>query len=137
MTIRIVAASAALVLSLVATQAASAVGLLTTHRISAALAAEAVQVAVATCAGQNFPVSAVVLDADGVEQAFLRGDDAGIHTLQMAHNKAYTSVSFRTNTSVLDAQAARRPAALAGDRETAGSGVGTGRGRDSRAAPTT
>lgn len=86
-------------------QAASAQGLLTTHRIPAALAAEAVATAVATCAGQGYFVSAIVLDSDGVEQAFLRGDDAGIHTLQMAHNKAYTSVSFRVPTSALDKQA--------------------------------
>ena len=91
--------------ALAAAQAASAQGLLATHRIPAALAAEAVETAVATCAGQGFLVSAIVLDTDGVEQAFLRGDNAGIHTLQMAHNKAYTSVSFRTPTSALDKQA--------------------------------
>jgi uncharacterized protein GlcG (DUF336 family) len=100
-------ASAVLALACAATSPVSAASLLTTHRISATLAAEAVQTAVATCAAQNFPVSAILLDADGIEQAFLRGDDAGIHTLQMAHNKAYTSVSFRVDTSVLDAQAAK------------------------------
>jgi uncharacterized protein GlcG (DUF336 family) len=100
------AASAALVVACAVPQMASAASLLTTHRIAATLAAEAVQTAVATCAAQNFPVSAILLDADGIEQAFLRGDNAGIHTLQMAHNKAYTSVSFGVDTSVLDAQAA-------------------------------
>lgn len=81
--------------------ALAAEGLLTTHRIPAALAAEAVQTAVATCAGQGFPVSSILLDADGVEQAFLRGDGAGIHTVDMANSKAMTAVSFRTNTSAL------------------------------------
>jgi uncharacterized protein GlcG (DUF336 family) len=84
-----------------AAQSAAAEGLMTTHRIPAALAAEAVTVAVATCAGQGFPVSSAFLDADGVQQAFLRGDGAGIHTVQMANDKAYTSVTFRTNTSVM------------------------------------
>jgi uncharacterized protein GlcG (DUF336 family) len=84
-----------------AAQSASAEGLMTTHRIPATLAAEAVTVAVTTCAGQGFAVSSAFLDADGVQQAFLRGDGAGIHTVQMANDKAYTSVTFRTNTSTM------------------------------------
>jgi len=90
-----------------AAQSAAAEGLMTTHRIPAALAAEAVTVAVATCASQGFPVSSAFLDADGVQQAFLRGDGAGIHTVRMANDKAYTSVTFRTNTSVM-AEAAEK-----------------------------
>ncbi len=84
-----------------AAQPACAEGLMATHRIPASLAAEAVTAAVATCAGQGFLVSSAFLDADGVQQAFLRGDGAGIHTIRMANDKAYTAISFRTNTSAM------------------------------------
>ena len=58
---------------------ASAQGLIATHRIPAALAAEAVTEAVAHCAGQGYAETAVLVDADGVTQAVLRGDRAGSH----------------------------------------------------------
>jgi uncharacterized protein GlcG (DUF336 family) len=63
---------------------------LTTHRLSAALAAEAVGEAVAACAKQGYHVTAAVVDTDGVTQALLRGDDASMTTLGAARDKAYT-----------------------------------------------
>ena len=77
---------------------AGAQGLLATPRISAALANEAVGAAVATCAAQGYNETAVLVDIDGVVQASLRGDNTGIHTLDSAHDKAYTSVSFKRDT---------------------------------------
>ncbi len=74
---------------------------LPTHRIPAALAAEATSEAVAACARQGYRETAVVLDADGATIAALRGDGAGIHTLDSAHDKAYTSVSFKNDTLAL------------------------------------
>jgi len=74
---------------------------LQTHRIPAALAAEAVTEAVASCARQGYRETAVLLDADGATVATLRGDGAGIHTLDSAHDKAYTSVSFKNDTIAL------------------------------------
>jgi uncharacterized protein GlcG (DUF336 family) len=71
---------------------------LPTHRIPAALAAEAVSEAVASCARQGYRETAVLLDADGATIAALRGDGAGIHTLDSAHDKAYTSASFKNDT---------------------------------------
>jgi uncharacterized protein GlcG (DUF336 family) len=71
---------------------------LQTHRIPAALAAEAVSEAVASCARQGYRETAVLLDADGATIAVLRGDGAGIHTLDSAHDKAYTSASFKNDT---------------------------------------
>src|SRR3984893_6477345 len=47
----------------------SAQGLVTTHRISAAVASELVAGAVAACKEQTYNVTAVVLDIDGVRQA--------------------------------------------------------------------
>jgi uncharacterized protein GlcG (DUF336 family) len=74
---------------------------LPTHRIPAALAVEAANETVAACARQGYDETAVVLDADGTTIAALRGDGAGIHTLNSAHDKAYTSVSFKNDTIAL------------------------------------
>lgn len=71
---------------------------LQTHRIPAALAAEAVAEAVAACAHDGYQETAVLIDADGATIALLRGDGAGIHTLDSAHDKAYTSASFKRDT---------------------------------------
>jgi uncharacterized protein GlcG (DUF336 family) len=69
---------------------------LPTHRIPAALAVEAANETVAACAKQGYRETAVVLDADG---AIIVG--AGIHTLDSAHDKAYTAVSFKNDTLAL------------------------------------
>ncbi len=74
---------------------------LPTHRIPAALAVEAASETVAACVRQGYHETAVVLDADGAVIAVLRGDGAGIHTLDSAHDKAYTSVSFKNDTLAL------------------------------------
>ena len=75
---------------------------LQTHRIPAALAVEAASETVSTCAKQGYRETAVVLDADGATIVALRGDGAGIHTLDSAHDKAYTSVSFKNDTLALE-----------------------------------
>ena len=62
----------------------------TVHRLSPGLAAEAVTEAVATCAKQGYKITAIVIDFDGVEQAMLRGDGAMMTTIDAAHDKAYT-----------------------------------------------
>jgi uncharacterized protein GlcG (DUF336 family) len=80
---------------------ADAQGLLPTHRISADLANQAVAAAVAKCASQGYVETAVLVDADGVEQAALRGNRAGAHTLDSAFGKAYTSASFKSDTTAL------------------------------------
>jgi uncharacterized protein GlcG (DUF336 family) len=67
---------------------------LTTHRIPAALANEAVSAAVAFCSRQGFGVTATVVDADAQRIAMLRGDTAGVHTFQASWGKAYTAVGF-------------------------------------------
>src|SRR6516225_5075583 len=76
-------------------------GLITTHRIPAELASQAAAEVVASCAKQGYAETAVVVDADGVRQAVLRGDKAGSHSLDSAFDKAYTSASFKTDTSAL------------------------------------
>jgi len=73
---------------------ANAQGLITTQKISAALANELVGESVADCAKKGYKVVAVVVDLDGVRQALLRGDGAPIHSMDNAYYKAYTIASL-------------------------------------------
>jgi uncharacterized protein GlcG (DUF336 family) len=72
----------------------SAQGLVTTQKLSAALANELVGESVAACAAKGYTVTAVVVDLDGVRQALLRGNGAPIHTLDNAFYKAYSAASL-------------------------------------------
>jgi uncharacterized protein GlcG (DUF336 family) len=74
--------------------AAHAQGLITTQKISAALANELVGESVADCARKGYKVVAVVVDLDGVRQALLRGDGAPMHSMDNAYYKAYTIASL-------------------------------------------
>jgi uncharacterized protein GlcG (DUF336 family) len=74
---------------------------LPTHRLPGALAVEEESKEVATCAKKGYHETAQVVDADGVVIATLRGDTAGVHTLDSALYKAYTSASFKNDTLAL------------------------------------
>jgi uncharacterized protein GlcG (DUF336 family) len=104
-----VLAAAALPLMALLAGPAAAQGTMKTSRLSAMVAYAAVTAAVETCAKQNQQVTAVVLDPGGAQQAFLRGDGAGIHTVEMADYKAYTALSFRTDGIDLVERAKTRP----------------------------
>src|SRR2546428_7392203 len=85
------------VLVLVAGGAATGVraqGLVTTHKLPAALANQLVGDSVAACAQKGSQVVAVVVDLDGVRQAVLRGDGAPIHSMDNAYYKAYSAASL-------------------------------------------
>jgi uncharacterized protein GlcG (DUF336 family) len=92
-------------LSVIATGAvlasAASAQTLATHRIPATLATEAASEAVASCAKGGYSETAVVVDADGATIAAVRGDGAGIHTLDSAHDKAYTAVSLKSDTMAI------------------------------------
>ena len=88
---------------------ATAQGLVHKSFLSAALAHEALVAAVETCAKQGQQVSGVVLDPAGLQQAFLRGDGAGIHTVETADYKANTTLSFRMDGIDLVERAKTRP----------------------------
>ena len=100
---------AAAALAVVAATDARADGLIATRRIPAALANEAVAATVAACAKQNYTETAVLVDADGVRLADLRGDGAGAHTLDSAFYKAYTAASFKSDTLTLMKRAETSP----------------------------
>jgi uncharacterized protein GlcG (DUF336 family) len=89
-----VLAAAAAAASALTPSSAHALGLITTHRISASLALEAVSEAVAACAKQGFHVTALVVDVDGVKLALLRGDGAPIHTVDGVYGKTYVAASL-------------------------------------------
>jgi uncharacterized protein GlcG (DUF336 family) len=64
-------------------------------------ALKAAQAALAKCRAGGYQVSVAVVDRMGVVQVLLRDRYAGAHTPRMARSKAYTAVSFRTNTTEL------------------------------------
>lgn len=58
------------------------------------LAVEAAQEAVHICATRGWPVSATVVDAEGVVRVQLKGDRSTIHTRDSSFRKAYTQVTL-------------------------------------------
>lgn len=59
-----------------------------------ALAETAARAAIERCAADGYRVSAAVVDASGLERAYLRGDRATVHTHETAFKKAYTIVTL-------------------------------------------
>src|SRR5436190_10970021 len=102
-------AAVALPLLVLGARPAAAQGLVKKTYLSAALAHEALTAAVETCAKQGQAVSGVVLDPAGLQQAFLRGDGAGIHTVETADYKANTTLSFRIDGIDLVERSKTRP----------------------------
>jgi uncharacterized protein GlcG (DUF336 family) len=82
---------------------------LVTHRLSAELAGAAALETVTSCAKQGYAETAVVVDADGVRQAVLRGDRVGSHSLDSAYDKAYTAATFKSDTTALVERAKTAP----------------------------
>lgn len=107
---RVLVASTLAAAAAASANVAGAQGLVTTHRVSAELANTAVGAAVAACAAKGYAVSAALVDWDGVREAALRGDRAGIHTLTAAEEKAYTAVSLKSDTSAVEARFKTAPA---------------------------
>src|SRR5256885_14051933 len=86
--------TSALIAAFAASTTVNAQGLITTQKLSAALANELVGESVAQCARNGYKVVAVVVDLDGVRQALLRGDGAPVHSIDNAYYKAYTIASL-------------------------------------------
>jgi uncharacterized protein GlcG (DUF336 family) len=90
--------------------AASAQGTHTIKLLTPDTALKAAQAALKKCRDSGFQVAVAVVDRMGVPQVMLRDRYAGAHTPRMARAKAYTAVSFRTNTTELaEATQAGRP----------------------------
>ena len=66
------------------------------------LAVELAQKTRQDCLDRGYQVAVAVVDRFGVMQAMVRSRFAGPHTVETARQKAYTAVSFRTDTLSLD-----------------------------------
>jgi len=60
------------------------------------------QAAMNHCRENGYQVGVAVTDRAGTLQVFMRDRFAGAHTVETAYRKAWTAVSFRTNTMELD-----------------------------------
>jgi len=90
--------------------AASAAGTHSIKLLTPETALKAAQAALKKCRDGGFQVTVAVVDRMGVAQVLLRDRFAGPHTVDMARAKAYTAVSFRTDTTALaEATQAGRP----------------------------
>lgn len=74
----------------------------TTRQLTPETALKAAQAALAHCRAGGFQVSVAVVDRHGLTQVLLRDRYAGAHTVDVSQNKAWSAVSFRTNTSDLE-----------------------------------
>jgi len=77
--------------------------LVTYKSLSPEVALELARAALVDCRNRNYQVAVAVVDRFGVTQVMLRDRFAGAHTPGTAAGKAWTAVSFRTNTGELDA----------------------------------
>jgi uncharacterized protein GlcG (DUF336 family) len=59
------------------------------------------QAALAACRKQGAQIAVAVVDRGGITQVLLRDRFAGAHTPDVAVNKAWTAVTFKTNTTQL------------------------------------
>jgi uncharacterized protein GlcG (DUF336 family) len=62
------------------------------------VAVKAVDAAVEACRDKDYQVTAVVVGPNGTPQALKRDRYAGPHSVETAESKAWTAVSFRTDT---------------------------------------
>ena len=95
-------AAGVLSLALAAAQPGSAQDALVSHRVlSPDTALELARAALEACRARGFQVAVAVVDRFGLPQVMLRDRFAGPHTPSTATGKAWTAVTFRTNTTAL------------------------------------
>jgi uncharacterized protein GlcG (DUF336 family) len=94
-------AAALAVACLVAAPVRAQEGIVTYKSLSVDLALDLARAALADCRQRGYQVAVAVVDRFGVTQVTLRDRFAGPHTPATAAGKAWTAVSFRTNTSEL------------------------------------
>jgi len=81
--------------------AASAQGTHSIKLLTPETALKAAQAALKKCRDSGFQATVAVVDRMGVTQVLIRDRYAGPHTVRTARSKAYSAVSFRTNTTEL------------------------------------
>lgn len=93
--------------------------LFSTESLTPEIALKAVTAALESCREDGFQVAVAVVDRAGNLQALVRDRYAGAHTPDTARRKAWTAVSFRTNSSEL-AEATQSGQAQSGVRHVTG-----------------
>ena len=81
--------------------------LVTFKSMNVDLALALARAALTECQKRGYQVAVAVVDRSGITQVLLRDRFAGAHTVPTATGKAWTAVSFRTNTA--DLVAATQP----------------------------
>jgi uncharacterized protein GlcG (DUF336 family) len=94
---------------------AAAPATFTTRELTPETALQAAQAALAKCRADGYQVAVAVVDRHGLTQVLLRDRYAGPHTIEVSANKAWSAVSFRTNTSEIE-KSSRPGEAMAGIR---------------------
>lgn len=84
-----------------AAQGQKADGLMSYQALTPELALKATQAALKACRDAGYQVAIAVVDRGGVAHTLIRDQLAGPHTPDTAIGKAWTAVTFRTNTSEL------------------------------------
>lgn len=74
----------------------------TVKQLTPETALKAAQAALAKCRADGYQATVAVVDRSGTTQVVLRDRFAGAHTPEFAVNKAWTAVSFRTNTTEME-----------------------------------
>jgi uncharacterized protein GlcG (DUF336 family) len=92
---------AILALLLLALPAHAQDGLVTYKSLSPEVALDLARAALANCRERGYQTAVAVVDRFGVTQVVLRDRFAGAHTVPTATGKAWTAVTFRTNTTEL------------------------------------
>lgn len=92
---------AILLLACLALHAQAQEGSYTSKSLTPETALQAARAALESCRKQGFQVAVAVVDRAGITQVLLRDRYAGPHTVEVAANKAWTALSFRTSSSAL------------------------------------
>jgi len=106
-------------LQLFTVQARAQDALVTFKSLSPEIALDLARAALAECRKRGYQATVAVVDRFGVAQVMLRDRFAGPHTPSTAVGKAWTAVSFRTNTTEL-ASASKEGMAQSGVRQLPG-----------------
>lgn len=91
----------ALSLSLAAAAASAQDASFQTRSLTPETALSAARAALEACRKQGYQVAVAVVDRAGTTQVLLRDRFAGPHTVPVSADKAWTALSFRTNTQAL------------------------------------
>jgi uncharacterized protein GlcG (DUF336 family) len=87
-----------------------AIGQVLTHKdLSAAIAVNIAQTAMATCTANGYRVSATVVGRNGEVLVQIRGDGTGPHTMENSFKKAFTARTFRIPSGEMEERLKKNP----------------------------